>query len=47
MRKMENVMSRYLIAMFLLLLLGAAVEELADRSATGPDATGAALEAAQ
>jgi hypothetical protein len=40
-------MSRYAIALFLLLLLGAAVEELAGRSVTEPDASAdAAVEVA-
>jgi hypothetical protein len=37
MTKVENVMSRYVIAMFLLLLIGAAVEEVAARSERGPE----------
>jgi len=38
-------MSRYAIALFLLLLLGAAAEELVQRSTADPDASvGAAME---
>jgi hypothetical protein len=44
----ENEMSRYAIALFLLLLLGAAAEELVHRSNAEPDASvGAAMEDAR
>jgi len=43
----ENEMIRFAIAMFLLLLFGVAVEELAGRSAGGPDASTDVVQAAQ
>jgi hypothetical protein len=43
----ENEMIRFAIAMFLLLLFGVAVEELAVRSAGEPDASTDVVQAAQ
>jgi hypothetical protein len=45
--RVENEMIRFAIAMFLLLLLGVAVEELAGRSAEQPEASADVVEAAQ